>query len=92
MFRIIRWLCFPIATRIGQPPIRVYFILISLLVAIRTMLRGGPDYLFVLPDYAAQYVDPAIAPWILPAVYVFAFLVFPAYTLAFDRRWWAKAG
>lgn len=91
MFRLIRWLCFPIAIRIGWPPIRVYVLLVVSLIAVRTMARGGPEYLFRLPDFALEHIDPAVAPWILPTAYGFALIVFPAYAWLFDKRWWVRA-
>ena len=91
MFRLIRWLCFPIARRLNTWPMLVFYALAGSLVGVRTWFRGGPEYLLSLPaEYTAE-MDPVLATWLLPAVYTLTFIIFPVYTLFFDRRWWQIA-
>ena len=50
MFRLIRWLCFPIARRLHTWPMLIFFALAGSLAAMRTWLRGGLyDYLCDFP-------------------------------------------
>ena len=78
MVRLIRWLCFPIARRIGWWPIAVYYALVTPLIVLRRLV-------YPLPDEAMAYL-PA---WFFPALYGFVLVGFPL--LAFIRKtgWYA---
>lgn len=91
MFRLIRWLCFPITRRLHAWPMLVFFALAGSLVAVRTYFRGGPEYLFSLPPQLTSEMEPMLATWLLPVVYTITFVIFPVFTLFFDKRWWRIA-
>ena len=91
MMRLIRWLCFPIAARLNTWPIAVYYIIVLALIGLRTMLRGGPDYLLRLPQEWTAEMDPVLAAYLLPAVYILTLIIFPLYAYLFDKRWYRKA-
>jgi hypothetical protein len=76
MFRLIRWMCFPIARRLGVWPIAVYYTLAVALVTVRWVwFPPSEQAMTYLPD------------WAFPAIYSIVFVVYPALMLAFRRRW-----
>lgn len=77
MLRLIRWLCFPIARRLGWWPIAVYYALTIPLVLIRRLIWPLP------PEITAQL--PA---WAYPAFYGFVFVGLPAVLWLRNREWY----
>lgn len=77
MFRIIRWLCFPLARRLGVWPIAIYYALALALLAVRWGV-------FPPSEQALDYL-PA---WFFPAIYGFFLAGFPLLMLIFNRAWY----
>lgn len=77
MLRLIRWLCFPIARRLGVWPIAVYYGLAVTVVI-------GRRLVWPLPEEAALYVPG----WVFPAVYAVFLLVFPLLALMRRQGWY----
>ena len=77
MFRLIRWLCIPIARRIGVWPIAVYFgLLIPITLLRRVIYPPSAQAMAYIPD------------WLIPAMLTLFFVVFPLWTWFFAKRWY----
>lgn len=77
MFRIIRWLCFPISRALGWWPIAVYYALVVPLIVVRRILYPLP------PDVVAQVPSS-----LFPAVYAFVLAGFPMLVWLRNREWY----
>jgi hypothetical protein len=77
MFRLIRWLCMPIARRLGVWPIGVYF---ALLVPITVLRR----VIYPPSAEAMAYIPEGV----IPALLGLFFVVFPLWAWLFDRKWY----
>ena len=76
MFRIIRWLCFPIARSLGWWPIAVYYALVIPLIVVRRII-------YPLPPEALERVPV----WLFPAIYAFVLVGFPLLVRLTNADW-----
>lgn len=76
MFRLIRWLCFPIARRLRVWPIAVYYALALALMLLR--------WRFYPPSEEMMAYIPI---WLVSAVYGFFLFGFPLLMVIFNRGW-----
>ena len=77
MFRLIRWLCFPIARRLGAWPIGVYFaLLVPITILRRVVYPPSPEAMAYIPD------------WLIPSLLGLFFVVFPIWAWLFAKRWY----
>jgi hypothetical protein len=77
MFRLIRWLCFPVARRFGVWPMAVYFGILIPLTAVR--------WIWFPPSGQALAYVPV---WLFPALYAIFFVVFPLWVWFRNRSWY----
>jgi len=77
MFRIIRWLCFPIARSLGWWPIAVYYALVIPLIVVRRIV-------YPLPLEAVEQMPE----WLFPAIYAFVLVGFPLLVWLRNREWY----
>lgn len=77
MFRIIRWLCFPIARALGLWPIAVYYALVIPLMIVRRIV-------YPLPPEAAEQMPE----WLFPAIYACVLVGFPLLVWLRNREWY----
>ncbi len=76
MFRIIRWLCFPIARRLRVWPIMVYYVLAAILIGLRwSVFPPSEEMMAYLPV------------WLFSALYGFFLVGFPLLMVIFNRGW-----
>lgn len=80
MFRLVRWLCFPLARRFNTYPLLIYYILALILVGLRR---------WVIPLSAqAQMVLP---PYFMTSLMIAVLVVVPVVLVMRNRDWIRRA-